>query len=103
MKSRALIPACRCLIFLLWTTSLIGHWLHAVFLPIWWADLLDWRCFWPPSEFTAFLVLWSAQNRARTVFALALGRGGGPFLDFFLKKGGRLVGWGSFLDCAFLH
>src|SRR5690242_21875686 len=69
MKSRALIPACRCLIFLLWTTSLTAHWLHVVFLPIWWADLLDWRCFWPPSEFTACWLIWSAKDRARSVSA----------------------------------
>src|SRR5580704_17217298 len=55
-------------------TSLIGHWLHAVFLPTWWADLLDWRCFWPPSEFTACWLIWSANDRARSVFAWPWGR-----------------------------
>ena len=44
-------------------------WLHAVFLPTWWAVLPDWRCFWPPSEFTAYWLIWSAKDRARSVFA----------------------------------
>src|ERR1700730_6507786 len=103
MKSRALIPACRCLIFLLWTTSLIAHWLHAVFLPIWWADLLDWRCFWPPSEFTAFLVFWSAKDRARSVSAWPWARGGTTFWECSYARGSRLLAWASLPDWSFLQ
>src|SRR5258708_29793378 len=66
--------------------SLIGRWLHAVFLPIWWADLLDWRCFWPPSEFTACLLLWSAQSRARSACPFHFERGDGSVCHRFLRK-----------------
>src|SRR5262249_58173542 len=83
-------------------TSLIGHWPHVVFLPIWWADLLDWRCFWPPSEFTAPLVLLAGQNRAETGFVLALGRGGGAILERFFKRGGALWRGGPFPVGLFL-
>src|SRR5262249_60669142 len=82
-------------------TSSIGHWPHVVFLPIWWADLLDWRCFWPPSEFTACWVFLSAQKRAETVSVLARGRGGGAICESSLTRGGGLLAWGVVAGLAF--
>src|SRR5258708_37212545 len=100
MKSRALIPACRCLIFLLWTTSLIGHWLHAVFLPIWWADLLDWRCFWPPWGFTACLRLLCAQRPPRLGSLRPLGPQRGSFWAFYEKSEAALLARGALPGCV---
>src|ERR1700722_14952035 len=93
MKYRALIPACRYLMLLPRTTSLISHWLRAVCLPAWWADLLDWRCFWPPSEFTACLLFWLANDSGGLGFEWPCARRD-DILGMFLRKGVALAAVG---------
>src|SRR5258708_37811319 len=82
-------------------TCSIARWLRAAFLPTWWADLPDWRCFWPPLEFTACWLIWSANDRTRSVSALPWARGGAAFWECSFARGVPLAAWGSVAGWAF--
>src|ERR1051325_11826253 len=82
-------------------TCSIALWLRAVSLPIWWADLLDWRCFWRLSEFTACWLIWSAKDRGRSVSAWPWVRGETTFLECSYARASRLRAWVSLPDWSF--
>src|SRR5258708_12661562 len=82
-------------------TCSIARWLRAAFLPTWWADLPDWRCFWPPLEFTAFLLLSSANDRPRSVSPWPWARGWATFFKCSFANGLRLPACTTFPSSPF--